>query len=89
MESGNNTDLIGSKVSGNKVTVNVGGNLHIESKQESSLYDNQSDTMGAGIGSAGGHTGESASISQGNTDSRWQSVISQAGIYAGMESLQQ
>lgn len=39
IESGKNTNIVGGKASGDSVEMNVGGNLNIESQQDSQKYD--------------------------------------------------
>ncbi len=82
MNSGNDTNIIGSQVKGDTVVANVDGNLNIVSKQDTDDYTskNQSSGFGFTTGTKGGITG---SVSQGKTDSTYASVTEQAGIYAG------
>ena len=47
--SGKDTDIIGSKVQGDKVTARVGGNLNIETLQEKEFYEEQNTSAGFGI----------------------------------------
>ena len=47
--SGKDTDIIGSKVQGDKVTARVGGNLNIETLQEKETYEEQNTSAGFGI----------------------------------------
>ena len=47
--SGKDTDIIGSKVQGDKVTARVGGNLNIETLQEKETYEEQNTSTGFGI----------------------------------------
>jgi filamentous hemagglutinin len=82
MNSGNDSNIIGSQVTGDTVVADIDGNLNIVSKQDTDDYTakNQSSGFGISTGPKGGTTG---SISQGKTDSTYSSVIEQAGIYAG------
>ena len=86
MKSGQDTDIIGSTVSGNKVNVDVGGNLNIESLQTKKDYNEESSSVGGGfsVGEAG-KVSYGGSASKGNMDSNYESVSNQAGIYAGKE----
>ena len=47
--SGKDTDILGSKVQGDKVTARVGGNLNIETLQEKETYEEQNTSAGFGI----------------------------------------
>ena len=86
IRSGKDTNIIGSKVSGNKVEANVGGNLNIESLQEQSSYESKSTSGGVSVtySPLGGVTGN-ASASSNKLDNSYKSVTEQAGIYAGSE----
>ena len=48
--SGNDTNIKGGKLSGEKVTGNVGGDLNIESKQDKNSYEEKNSSAGFGIG---------------------------------------
>lgn len=82
MKSGNDTNIIGSQATGEKVVADVGGNLNIISQQDSETYTskNQSAGISFGTGKIGGTHG-SASASTTNSD--YTSVVEQAGIFAG------
>ena len=47
--SGKDTNILGSKVQGDKVTARVGGNLNIETLQEKETYEEQNTSTGFGI----------------------------------------
>ena len=87
IESGKDTDIIGSQVKAEQVTANVAGNLHIESEQDSKEYHEEGKQIGASLGynvashqlSGFGSTGKS------ETDSHYTSVTEQAGIQAGKD----
>lgn len=90
MESGKDTDITGSKAGGNKVTVNAGGNLHVESERDKDIYTEKTTNKGVGIGAdtsgqGAGSMGLSGGNTRGDTHSNYESVTSQAGIYAGNE----
>ena len=51
--SGKDTDIIGSKVQGDKVTARVGRNLNIETLQEKETYEEQNTSAGFGISWSG------------------------------------
>ena len=87
IESGKDTDIIGSQVKAEQVTANVAGNLHIESEQDSKEYHEEGKQIGVSLGydvgshqlSGFGSTGKS------ETDSHYTSVTEQAGIQAGKD----
>lgn len=82
--SGNDTNIKGGKLSGEKVTGNVGNDLNIESKQDSNNYKESNKSAGASIG-LGSNKAISGSASVGKIDSNYKSVTDQSGIYAGKE----
>ena len=86
LSSGNDTLIRGGTVKGNKVIANAGGNLTIESEQDKKNYKETGKTTGLSISYT---PGSAVSVSGGkgktNTDSAYESVTKQAGIYAGKE----
>ena len=84
VESGKDTNISGSKVSGGSVEIHVGGNLNIESQQDSQKYDEKytSGGLNVNINYATG-AGISGGASSGTTKSDYNSVTDQSGIYAG------
>ena len=82
--SGNDTNIKGGKLSGEKVTGSVGGDLNIESKQDSNSYKENNKSVGASVG-LGSNKAISGSASVGKIDSKYESVTGQSGIYAGEE----
>ena len=86
LSSGNDTLIRGGTVKGNKVIANAGGNLTIESEQDKKNYKETGKTTGLSISYT---PGSAVSVSGGkgktNTDSTYESVTKQAGIYAGQE----
>ena len=82
--SGNDTNIKGGKLSGEKVTGNVGNDLNIESKQDSNSYKENNKSVGASVG-LGSNKAVSGSASVGKIDSNYKSVTAQSGIYAGTE----
>lgn len=80
--SGNDTNIKGGKLSGEKVTGNVGNDLNIESKQDSNSYKENNKSVGASVG-LGSNKAVSGSASVGKIDSKYSSVTDQSGIYAG------
>ena len=82
--SGKDTNIKGGKLSGEKVTGSVGGDLNIESKQDSNNYKESNKSVGASVG-LGSNKAVSGSASVGKIDSKYESVTDQSGIYAGKE----
>ena len=85
LSSGNDTVIRGGTVRGNKVTANA-GRMTIESEQDKKNYKETSKTSGLSISYT---PGSAVSVSGGkgktNTDSAYESVTKQTGIYAGKE----
>ena len=86
-ESGKDTNIRGGAISGEKVTGKVGGDLNIESKKDSKDYESKSASSGLGISynPASGGVSVTGGASKGSIESRYDSVTSQSGIYAGKE----
>ena len=82
--SGKDTNIKGGKLSGEKVTGNVGEDLNIESKRDSNSYKESNKSAGASIG-LGSNKAVSGSASVSKIDSNYESVTDQSGIYAGKE----
>nr|WP_242628955.1 hemagglutinin repeat-containing protein [Xanthomonas oryzae] len=78
--SGNDTTIKGAQAVGNKVLANVGGNLLIQSEQDTNDYKSKQQqaslTLATGSGSSG-------SYSQQKVNSSYTSVKEQSGIQAG------
>ena len=89
LNSGGDTNIIGSQVIGNQVVANVGtsgtGNLNIQSLQDSSTYTDKQSSSGASISvsPSGVPTGGSINTSNTRIKSNYASVNEQAGIFAG------
>ena len=89
--SGKDTNIKGGKLSGEKVTGNVGGDLNIESKQDKNSYEEKNSSAGFGIGMPVGDKdsankiGIFGSAGKSDVDSKYESVTDQSGIYAGKE----
>ena len=85
LSGGNDTLIRGGTVKGNKVTANA-GRMSIESEQDKKNYKETSKTSGLSISYT---PGSAVTVSGGkgktNTDSAYESVTKQAGIYAGKE----
>ena len=89
--SGKETNIKGGKLSGEKVTGNVGGDLNIESKQDKNSYEEKNSSASFGIGMPVGDKdsankiGIFGSAGKSDVDSKYNSVTDQSGIYAGKE----
>lgn len=82
--SGNDTEIIGSKVIGESVTTKVGHDLKIESLQDTNDYHKISKNKGISVSyGMSGPARVGFDYSRGTTDSHYASVTNQAGIYAG------
>ena len=82
--SGNDTEIIGSKVIGDSVTAKVGHDLKIESLQDTNDYHKISKNKGISVSyGMSGSARVGFDNSRGSTDSHYASVTEQAGIYAG------
>ena len=82
--SGNDTEIIGSKVIGESVTTKVGHDLKIESLQDTNDYHKISKNKGISVSyGMSGPASVGFDYSRGTTDSHYASVTNQAGIYAG------
>ena len=81
------TNIIGSTVSGKKVEVDTGRDLHIQSLQDVDNFKEHSKSVGFSVSSKPNFKNPTGSInaSVGRIDSKWKSVTEQAGIYAGEE----
>ena len=79
------TTIIGSTVSGKKVEVDTGRDLHIQSLQDVDNFKEHSKSAGFSVSSKPNFKNPTGSInaSVGRIDSKWKSVTHQAGIYAG------
>ena len=89
--SGKDTNIKGGKLSSEKVTGNVGGDLNIESKQDKNSYEEKNSSAGFGIGMPVGDKDSAnkivifGSAGKSNVDSKYESVTDQSGIYTGKE----
>lgn len=82
IDSGGDTNLRGAVASGNQVIANVGGNLSIESLQDTSRYDSKDQSASGSVTVGYGFSG-SASVSQQKINSDFASVGEQSAIRAG------
>lgn len=81
---GNRGDLNirGAVASGKQVVAEIGGNLNIESLQDTSVYDSKQKSEGGSI-TVGAGAGGSINLSGSNINSNYASVMEQSGIKAG------
>ena len=86
MNSGKDTNVIGSTVKGDKVIANVGGNLYIQSLQDKEIYVGKQKNTGFSVSTNGTQLGSiSGEHSKGDMRSNYASVTEQAGIFAGKD----
>lgn len=84
--SGADTAIVGSKVYGDSIQSQIGGNLTIKSLQDSETYRGEKKNVGFSISTNGTQLGGvSAEYSKGKMTSDYVSVTEQAGLYAGAE----
>jgi filamentous hemagglutinin len=82
IKSGSDTNVKGATVEGKQVTATVGGNLNIESLQDTATYAERNQQVGAsGMIGAGG--GGSVNYAKSNINSSYASVTEQSGLKAG------
>lgn len=86
LESGTDTNIIGSQIRGDQVIANVGtagtGNLNIQSLQDTSTYKDKQQSIGGSVSVGYGRWNASANFSDSKTKSDYASVNEQAGILA-------
>jgi len=98
LKSGNDTNILGSQVKGKKVEATVGGDLNIESRQDSETFTSKNKSTGINFATGfkegkdkDGNTkivNTSAANGSSTTEkikSNYTSVIDQAGIFAGQD----
>lgn len=90
--AGGDMDIVGSTASGDKVQMDIGGNLSIESLQKRKQYESDGYSVGAEIQSKIDTAHGTFAKLQGNgsgvmssMESDYKSTVEQAGIYAGNE----
>jgi filamentous hemagglutinin len=82
LESGRDTTLRGAVVSGDRVQASVGGDLRIESLQDTSQFTSSSQQAGGHVTGGAGYSG-SGSMAKSEVNSHFASVTEQSGIRAG------
>ena len=86
ISSGKDTNMIGSQVQGNQITAKIGGDLQITSLQDTDNYKANSKSSSLSVGFSGvGITSFTPYAGKGTTNSTYESVTNQAGIYAGTD----
>ncbi len=88
LESGGDTTLKGAVASGKQVIATVGGDLNVESLQDTSQYDSKQKSMSGSISVGYGKMSGSFSSRKSNINSNYASVVEQSGIKAGDEGFQ-
>nr|WP_052420987.1 hemagglutinin repeat-containing protein [Paraburkholderia ferrariae] len=83
ISSGGDTNVIGSDVAGKQVTANVGGNLNVQSVQDTTVSTAHQSSSGGGFSISQGGGSASFSAQNGHADSNYAQVNEQAGIQAG------
>ncbi|WP_233833523.1 hemagglutinin repeat-containing protein [Paraburkholderia sp. ZP32-5] len=88
IRSGGDANLVGAVASGNQVVADVGGNLNIQSLQDTDNYHSKDQNAGIGVNVCvpplcAGRSSVSGSIGQTKMDSDYASVTEQSGIRAG------
>lgn len=82
LESGGDTVLRGAVASGEQVVGDIGGELKIESLQDTSRYHSKDQSLGGSV-TAGAGFSASANVGQQKMKSDFASVMEQSGIKAG------
>lgn len=89
LKSGNDTNLIGAQAAGNTVKMDVGGQLNIQSLQDTSYYESKQTTGGFGLSLCippfcyGTPVTGNVNASKQQVDHNYQSTTGQSGIAAG------
>lgn len=82
IDSGGDTSLRGATATGKQVIADIGGNLNIESLQDTSRYKSKDRSIGGSL-TVGAGFAASANVGQQKIDSDYASVTEQSGIRAG------
>jgi filamentous hemagglutinin len=82
IKSGSDTNVKGAVVEGKQVTATVGGNLNIESLQDTATYAEKNQQVGAS-GMIGAGASGSVNYAKSNINSTYASVTEQSGLKAG------
>ncbi|XKM14519.1 hemagglutinin repeat-containing protein [Orbaceae bacterium ac157xtp] len=84
VNSGHDTTIVGGQLEGNKVEMNVGNNLNIQSLQDTDNYDYDKISASVNGSFTYGSGNVEANLTLGKTEmeSNWASVTDQSGIFA-------
>ncbi|XKM14524.1 hemagglutinin repeat-containing protein [Orbaceae bacterium ac157xtp] len=84
VNSGHDTTIVGGQLEGNKVEMNVGNNLNIQSLQDTNNYDYDKISASVNGSFTYGSGNVEANLTLGKTEmeSNWASVTDQSGIFA-------
>jgi len=91
IKSGKDTNLQGAQLAGKQVTTDIGGNLNIETLQDSSSYTSKQESAGFGVNlclppiCVGSMVAVSVNAAQQKIDHNYQSAVGQSGINAGTD----
>ena len=88
LESGSDTILKSAVASGKQVVADVGGNLNVESLQDTSQYDSKQSSVGGSVSVGYGKMSGSINVGKINANSTYASVAEQSGVKAGDEGFQ-
>ena len=83
ISSGGDTTLKGAVARANQIQANVGGNLNIESLQDTSTYASKNQNVSGSLSIGFGNMSGSASASASKVDADFRSVTEQSGLKAG------
>jgi filamentous hemagglutinin len=81
--SGGDTNIVGANVSGNHVAADIGGNLNIQSVQDTTVSAAHQSSTGGGFSISQGGGSASISSPHGGANGNYAAVNEQAGIQAG------
>jgi outer membrane protein W len=87
LAAGNDTRVEGAVVSGSKIVTDIGGDLKLASRQDTSQFDSKQSSASASVTAGAGVSG-SASISQDKMKSDNAAVTEQSGLFAGKDGFE-
>ena len=88
IQSGGDTNLVGANVTANRVVADVGGNLNIESVQDTSQSAMHQESSGGGFSVSQGGGSASFFSQSGSASASYAGVNEQSGIHAGDDGFQ-
>ncbi|WPB59202.1 hemagglutinin repeat-containing protein [Xylophilus sp. GOD-11R] len=83
IQSGGDTTLAGGVVQAAQVRADIGGNLVIESRQDTAKFDSRQQSLGGSVSLGYGRSGGSLSVGQSRVDADYASVAERSGFQAG------